>query len=183
METVFEAYIHELRCYKILCESLFFVLENNVTLKEGKVGDFTIKPTRKTILAEIQYLKQDTFPKFYIPLPPDSWVEPSIGQIEYDNGKWKFNFHGMGLSFNQGENIDNLRDVSIEFSAQGKIAVTEWTTGLFFKTNCQALPQYQEFLDKKQGLFQQAVENGYLISIEPLLPGDDQTYVFGEKLF
>lgn len=182
MNKVFETYFRELRRYRILCESLFSILENSVTVKEGNVGEFTLKPTQKTILAEILHLKQDTFPKFYISLPPDSWIEPSLGQIEYNGEVWIFNFHGMGLSFSQGDTTDTSRDISIEFSMQGKIAITEWTTLLFFKTNCQGLPEYQEILGARKELFLQAIENGHLIPIEPLLSGDDQTYDFGETL-
>ncbi len=182
MNTIFETYIRELRRYQVLCESLFSILENNVSVKEGSLSGFTLKPTQKSILAEILQLEQDTVPKFRIALPPHSWVQPAAGQIKANGEVWEFKFHGMGLSFGYGDSVDNWKDVSIEFSKQGKIAVTEWTTLLFFKTNCQGLPEYQEIYAAKKDLFLQAIENNYLIPIEPLLTGDDQTYDFGEKL-
>lgn len=182
MDKVFQAYIQELHRYKTLCESLFSMLEKSVTIKEGSYGDFTIKPTQKSILAEILYFDQDIAPKSYLGLPPHVWVEPSRGQVEFNGEVWRFNFHGMGLSFGQGDSVDNWKDVSVEFSKIGKFAATEWTTHLFFQTNCRDLPEYQIFINYRREFFLQSIENNYLIPIESLMPGDDQTYDFSNTL-
>ena len=182
MNAVFEIYVRELRHYQILCESLFSVLEKNISIKEGCLGDFTLKPTQKSILAEILHLEQDTHPKFFVALPPHSWVEPPEGQIKFNKEVWEYKFHGMGLSFGHGDSVGNWKDVSIEFSRQGKIAVTEWTTYLFFKTNYRDLPDYQVLLNKQKDFFMEAIRNDYLLPVEPLLVNDDQAYDFSKKL-
>ena len=174
METILELYHHELRRYSTLQQILHAEMEKVIDLVPAKVP-FPYSPTRGSLLAEIAAM-----PKTPIAIPPMELVKPQTGSVQFDREAWQFSFHGMGVSFSHGETATDTRDVSVEYSHRGQIALTEWTAWKFFNTMCREIEVFKTIRDSYNAhrpFLQKAVEHGLLIPVPPLLDGDDQTYI------
>jgi hypothetical protein len=164
-----QEYKNELEQYFVLQQSLNTYLDATVRVQPHQRPDWQFQPGFSSFLLQLKH-----WPADMIPLPLSEWVIPVQGTIDRAGTKWRFGFHGQGVTF---WNAETNHDVSTEYSAQGQCAITKWTMRLYLETYPTDISLKDRFLRAHEQLFDLLVEQGYLWSVPPRLSGDDQTYV------
>ncbi len=176
MNVLLETCLTELQEYHKLYKDLCHTLEAVIQLKPVEKFSCKFKPSKSSIGEEIKH-----YPKEEFLLPPAAWVNPRKGQIEYKNQTWEFAFHGGGLSF-----FDNQvppKDISVEFSRDGDVALTAWTFRCYLESVSiqKNEPTYKDIVEQCVELLDELVELDYLVPVTPVLIMDDPTFVLVEK--
>lgn len=164
-----QEYTKVLQQYFVLQEALNTHLDTMVIVQPPRMQDWDFRPSFSSFLMQLR-----NWPVNVVAVPPSEWVIPIQGIIDFNGTKWKFGFHGQGVTFWSEE---TTQDVSTEFSAQGHCAITKWTTRMYLETFPVDLSLKDYFLSVHEQFFGLLVEQEYLRPVPPRLSGDDQTYV------
>jgi hypothetical protein len=118
-------YVNELEKLIDMQQKLVPIAAGLVHLKPAKFGSLEFSPMTNNISEQIR-----NWPNSIHFIPIDSWIEPSVGTIEFSNDTWEFSFQTQQVSF------VNLRDktyVRAEYSVRGDIGITPWVIRLFLE--------------------------------------------------
>lgn len=169
MSTMLDVYCEVLRSLIELQTSLVSALQKVIHLKPVNTEVHKLEVRGTSISEGIR-----NWPADAILLPLPLWVEPDQGIVDIDSGRWKFFFHGQGVTFTHTK-TDQV--VQVDFSVEGHTdAVSKWTVKLFIKTSVFDAPHLQGLLESHEALFDEMVKSGYLVE----LPRRD---AFDERLF
>lgn len=173
MMSLLKPYLDKLQLYQNLQISLTSVLNSMLTLKPTIKSDYSFAPTETSIPNQIKHWPEGT--PILLPLP--LWVEPQQGTVELDSEVWRFLFHGsQGLSF---INVNSEQEVSIEYTVEGDIGITEWTTQVFLESSNFNEPNTYKLISQHKKLFKELIELGYLVEVPPkILFVEEDVFVF-----
>jgi len=101
-------------------------------------------------------------------------VEPRKGECRYQGSVWSYAFHGGGLSFFLAQ---PERDVSGEFSRNGTLGMTEYTTQCYISDKATTTPRLQRILLHHEAYFQEIATQNIIKPAPPFFDGDDGVYV------
>lgn len=110
-------------------------------------------------------------------MPPASWVSPRQGMVSYKGELWNYAFHGAGLSF-FGKKTGV--DIGVAYCREGQICVTHYDIWRYQQTSVDKIASVYDSEDHHLNLFNELVSLGYLVEKDPLLAGDDRTYILGK---
>lgn len=122
-----ETYLGSVIKFHALQLALFAKLAPSLKFRTANVSEYKVIPTQTSIISQIK-----AWPDSVYLLPLGSWIEPRQGIIELDNEIWQFTLHGtQEISFIHQR---TGQDVTLTFSAQGDIGITEWGMRIFLQT-------------------------------------------------
>ena len=169
---LFELYLDKLRYYQKLQVSLASIVDPIITLKPTNQSSYHFVPTESSISEQLKHWPKNT--PIFLPLP--LWVEPQKGIIEFNDEKWEFFFHGsQGLTFT---NIHTDQDISIEYTTNGDLGITKWTTQLFLESSKSEDPNFRKLVSQHSRLFEELVKQGYLMKIPPKNLFVEEVFIF-----
>ncbi len=155
--------------YYFILQLFYQKIEQIAKPKNTSYGGIYFTPTETTITRQIQQWPQHLFL-----FSPASWVEPRKGEYIYQGALWSYAFHGGGLSFFLAP---SERDVSGEFSRNGSLGITEYTTQCYISDKATNMPRLQEILVHHDLYFHKLAAQNIIYLVPSFFDGDDEVYI------
>lgn len=168
-QALFRLYINIVQEYYERLQLLYSQVEMLVRMTEFTHHGTHFTPTEVTIFQQIRHLPREAYDH-----PPVAWVEPNRGILIYEGDTWDYAFHGGGLSFFEQA---SERDISGEFARTGELAITEYTTSLYFAGIPTKTPDWRELSIHNELYFEEMKTQKIVYPVPPFFEGDDNTYI------
>lgn len=168
MDPQLEQYLQILLAFHTKQVNLMNKLAPVLKFKPASVAGQHFTPTENSLEAQIK-----AWPDSIYLFPLGSWIEPRQGVVELADGVWRFTLHGtQEISFiHQQTN----QDVTVTFSAQGDIGLSEWDMRVFLETSQEW--QAEMIAATNARLFAALVEQGVLTAVPPKPLFEEEVFV------